>query len=140
MLEHRNAFHIASGLDLDSYLSRNVLRPMLKRVERDDADRIVEPSRHEIDDDGFKVRAFNFCLAINTAPHTKAIDHEISGLISPVRHHTRHPATLGHTYMAMISHRKKRIASSHGQHFRLWLPRAFGSFSTRRSGCFSQEP
>src|SRR6516162_6196927 len=87
MLGHRNAFHIASGLDLDSYLSRNVLRPMLKRVERDDADRIVESSRHELDDDGFNVRAFNFCLAINTAPHTKAIDYEISGLISPVRHH-----------------------------------------------------
>ena len=46
---------------------------MLKSVERDNADRIVELPRHQISDDRFEVRPLDFCLEVNGAPETNAV-------------------------------------------------------------------
>ena len=42
------ACDIAAGLNFERDVFRDVLRPMLKRVEGDNADRVVELSRHQI--------------------------------------------------------------------------------------------
>ena len=46
----------------------DVLRPMLKRIEGDNADRVVESSRHQIDNDSFEVGPLDFRLAVETVP------------------------------------------------------------------------
>ena len=47
---------------------------MLKRVEGDDADRIVELPRHQIGDDGFEVCPLDVGLAVGGAKAAKAVD------------------------------------------------------------------
>ena len=53
----------------------DVLRPMLKRIEGDDADRVVELARHKVGDDGFEVGPLDLSLAVNGAKAAKAVDH-----------------------------------------------------------------
>ena len=47
---------IAAALNFEGDISGDVLRPMLKRVEGDDADRVVELPRRQIGNGGFEVR------------------------------------------------------------------------------------
>jgi hypothetical protein len=51
---------------------------MLKRVEGDNADRIVKLSRYQIGDDGFEVCPLNFGLPVDGAICAEAIDDEVS--------------------------------------------------------------
>jgi hypothetical protein len=46
---------------------------MLKRVEGDDADRIVELPRYQIGDDRFEVCPLDFGLAVDGAKAAKAV-------------------------------------------------------------------
>jgi hypothetical protein len=59
---------------------------MLKRIEGNDAHRVVELARYEIADDGFEVRQLNFRFAVNGARPAKAVDDGVDGLIRTVRH------------------------------------------------------
>ena len=47
--------YVAAGLNFGGDLFRDIIRPMLKRVEGDNADRVVELARHEIGDYGFEI-------------------------------------------------------------------------------------
>ena len=51
---------------------------MLKRVEGDNADRIVKLSRYQIGDDGFEVCPLTFGLPVDGAIYAEAIDDEVS--------------------------------------------------------------
>jgi hypothetical protein len=59
----------------------DVLRPMLKRIEGDNAGRIVELAGHQVGDNGFEVGPLDLGLAVNGAQAAKAVDDEIDGLI-----------------------------------------------------------
>jgi hypothetical protein len=94
-----DAFDVAAGLNFETDLFRDILRPMLKRIEGDNADRVVELSRYQIGDDGFDVRSLDLGFALNRAKTGKAVNHEVDRLICTVGHHpwcpgcSRHPAT-----------------------------------------------
>jgi hypothetical protein len=60
---------------------------MLKRVEGDDAYRIVELPRYQIGDDRFEVCSLDVGLALGGAKTAKAVDYQIDGLIRAVGHH-----------------------------------------------------
>src|SRR6267154_5996242 len=64
---------------------------MLKRVEGDDADRVIELPGHEIGDDSFEVASLGFGFAASAPQFIKTIDDEIDGLIRPIRHLRRRP-------------------------------------------------
>jgi hypothetical protein len=93
-----NAFDVAAGLNLETDVFRDILRPMLKRIEGDNADRVVELSRHQIRDDDFEVGPLDLGFAVNRAKTGKAVDHEVDRLICTVGHYpwrpggSRHPA------------------------------------------------
>jgi hypothetical protein len=92
------ACDIAAGLNFERDIFRDVLRPMLKRVEGDNADRVDELSRHQIGDDGFEVGPLNFGLAVNGVA-AKAVDNEEGNLIRPLRHDPWRPACSRHTQL-----------------------------------------
>jgi hypothetical protein len=71
---------IATRPDFEGDIFRDGLRPMLKGVEGDDADRIVELPGDQIGDDRFEVRPLDVGLAIGGAKAAKAVDHEIDRL------------------------------------------------------------
>jgi hypothetical protein len=52
-------------LDFEGDIFRDVLRPMLKCVEGNNADRVVKLPRHEIGDDSFEVCPFDFGFAVS---------------------------------------------------------------------------
>ena len=54
---------------------------MLLRVEGNNADRVIELTRHQIGDDRFQVRPLDFGLAANAAQTVKAVYYEIGGLV-----------------------------------------------------------
>jgi len=65
VLRHGGAFDIAAGLNFDGDIFRDVLGPMLKRIEGDDPDRIIELARYQVRDDGFEISPLDFRFAIN---------------------------------------------------------------------------
>ena len=75
---------IAEALDFEGDIFRDVTRPMLKRVEGDDPDRVVELSRHQIGDDRFEVRPLDVGFAVSGPKAAKAVDHEVDGLIRAI--------------------------------------------------------
>src|ERR1019366_8446884 len=91
MFRDAGALNVAAGLDFDGDIFRDVLRPMLKCIEGDNADRVVKLPRHEIGDDSFEVGAFDFGFAVNAAQLTEAVDYEVNGLIRAVGHDCRRP-------------------------------------------------
>jgi hypothetical protein len=50
---------------------------MLKCVEGNNADRVIELPRHEIGDDGFEVCPLDLGFAVNGAQSAKAVDYKI---------------------------------------------------------------
>ena len=64
---------------------------MLKRVEGDDANGVVELPSQKIGDDGLDIRPLNFRLAVNAAEPLKAVDYEVDGLIRAIGHGRRRP-------------------------------------------------
>src|SRR5215204_2817948 len=95
MLGHRLAGNVAPRLYFLSDIFRDLVSPMLQRVEGHDANRIIELPGHEIVDDGFEIGALDLGLAVN-GPVFEAVDHEIDRLIRTVRNGTRRPARSGH--------------------------------------------
>jgi hypothetical protein len=99
MLGDGNAFDIAAGLNLEGDIFRDVLRSMLKRIEGDNADRVVELARYQIGDDSFDVGPLDLGFAVNRAKTGKAVDHEVDRLIRTIGYDpwrpggSRHPAT-----------------------------------------------
>jgi len=89
MLGHGDSFDVASGLDFGSNGLRNVIRPMLKCVEGDNADWIIKLASQKIGDDGFEIRPFDLCFAAGAATRADAVHNEVSGLIGPVGHELR---------------------------------------------------
>ena len=89
MLGHGDTFDVASALDFDGNRLRNVIGPMLKCIEGDNADWITKLASQKIRDDGFEVRPFDLCFAIKTATRADAVHNEVSGLIGPVGHELR---------------------------------------------------
>ena len=67
MLGDGGAFDIAAGLNFEGDIFRDVLRPVLKRIEGDDADRVVELAGHQVGDNGFEVGPLDLGLAVNGA-------------------------------------------------------------------------
>src|SRR5664279_6346649 len=70
---------------------------MLRRVEGDDADRIIELPRYQICDDRFEVCPLDVGLAVSGPKAAKAVDHEIDRLIRAIGHDRRGPACSRHT-------------------------------------------
>ena len=68
------AIDVAARLYFGSNIGRNVIRPMLKRIEGNDAHRIVELARHEIADGGFEIGSLDLGLAVDDAICAKAIE------------------------------------------------------------------
>jgi hypothetical protein len=99
MLGDSNAFDIAAGLNFEGDIFCDILRPMLKRIEGDNAERVVELSRHQIGDDGFEVGLLDFGLAVDGAKSGKAVDHEVDRLIRTVGYDPRRPADARHTHL-----------------------------------------
>jgi hypothetical protein len=75
---------------------RDVLRPMLKRIEGDNADRVVELSRHQIDNDSFEVGPLDFRLAVDSTQPAEAVDHEVNCLVRAVGYDPWRPADARH--------------------------------------------
>jgi hypothetical protein len=73
MLGDGGAIDVAAGLNFGGDIFRYVLRPMLQRVEGDNADRVVELPRQEIGDDGFEVGPLNFGFAAPSNPPKRSI-------------------------------------------------------------------
>ena len=97
MLGHALSFDIAAGPNFAGDNLGDVFRPVLKRVEGNDADRIVELPRREVGDDSFEVCPLDFGFAVDaTTQLTEAVDHEVNGLIRPIRHDRGLPAGLTH--------------------------------------------
>ena len=67
MLGDCNAFDVAAGLNFEGDIFCDVLRPMLKRIEGDNAGRIVELAGHQVEDNGFEVGPLDLGLAVNGA-------------------------------------------------------------------------
>src|SRR5229473_2874751 len=70
---------------------------MLRRVEGDNADRVIELPGHEIGDDGFEVCPLDFGFAVNSAHSAEAVYYEVDGLIRAVGHDPWRPAGAPHT-------------------------------------------
>jgi hypothetical protein len=85
VLRYGLAVDIASHLNFGGNLRRDVACPMLERIEGDDADRIVELTRHEIANDRLQVNPLKFCFTVNVTAGEVPIHHKIDGLIRPVR-------------------------------------------------------
>src|ERR1019366_3639071 len=69
---------------------------MLKRVEGNNADRVIKLSRHEIGDDGFEVGPLDFGFAVNATEPTEAVDYQVDGLIRAVGHDRWRPTRPTH--------------------------------------------
>jgi hypothetical protein len=97
----RNVFalDIATGLDFERDLFGNVPRPVLKGVESNDTDRVVELPRHEIGDDCFGVGPLDFGFTVHAGGPSKTIDYEVDGLIRAVGHVHRRLVGLTHTQL-----------------------------------------
>jgi hypothetical protein len=65
----------------------NVLRPILKRIEGDNADRVIELPRHQIGDGCFEVRPLDVGHTVCGAKPAKAVDDELDRLIRAVGHY-----------------------------------------------------
>lgn len=74
MLRHSLARNVAPGLNFLSDIWGDVVRPMLQRVEGNDANGIIELPGHKIADDGFEVCALDLSLAVDAAA-AKAINY-----------------------------------------------------------------
>ena len=85
----RLACDVTPSLNLMSDLPRNVIGPMLRRIEGHHAKRLVELPGHEIGHYSLKVRAFGIGLAVGGAYRPKAVQHEIHGRISAVMRRRR---------------------------------------------------
>ena len=86
VLGHGDALDIATNLDFGGNRFRNVVRPMLKRVERDNADRIIELASQEIGDYGFEVGPLDLGFAAGGAACAEAVHNEVKCLIGPIGH------------------------------------------------------
>src|ERR1700730_11524354 len=72
---------------------------MLKRIESNNTDRVVELPGHEIGDDGFEISPLGLGFAVNGAQSAEAVDHEVDGLIRAIGHDPRRPAGARHTHL-----------------------------------------
>jgi hypothetical protein len=92
MVRNRSAFDIAAGLNFGRDDRREVIRPMLKCVECDHANRVVKLASHEIVDDSFQVSSLDFGFPVDLAICAKAIHYDVGYLIGPIGHDGRSPA------------------------------------------------
>ena len=72
-LGDRLACNVTPSLNLLGDLPRNIIGPVLTRVEGHHANRFIEIPAHEIGDHGLKVRAFDIGLAVGGAQRTEAV-------------------------------------------------------------------
>ena len=66
---------------------------MLKRIEGDNANGVIELAAQKIGNDGFDVGPLDLGLPINAARSGEAIDYEVDGLIRAVGHGRWRPLT-----------------------------------------------
>jgi hypothetical protein len=64
MVRDGNPLHIVTGLDFRRYLSRHVVGPMLKGVEGDHPDWVIELAGQKIGDGRFEVHPLDLGLAV----------------------------------------------------------------------------
>jgi hypothetical protein len=74
MLGDGGAIDVAAALNFGGDTFRNVLRPMPKRVEGDNADRVVELPPQETGDDGSEVGSLNFGFAVDATQSAEAVN------------------------------------------------------------------
>src|ERR1700693_5524427 len=99
MLGDGNALDIAAGLNFEGDIFCDVLRPMLTRIEGDNAERVVELSRHQIGNDSFEVCPLDFGLAVDGTQSTEAVDHEVNGLVRAVGYDPWIPGSAWHIHL-----------------------------------------
>jgi hypothetical protein len=80
---------IAARLDFEGDIFRDVLGPMRKRVQSDDADRVVELPRHQVGDDSFEICPLDFGFAVDAAEPAKTVHDKVDGLIRAIGHDRR---------------------------------------------------
>ena len=79
---------IRSRLNFLNDVLGDVVGQMLRRVEDDDANRIIELPRYKVADDGIEVCALDLGLAVDAAA-AKAINYQVNRLIRAKRHGIR---------------------------------------------------
>jgi hypothetical protein len=114
MLGDGSAIDVASGLNFEGDIFCNVLRPMLKRVEGDDAERVVKLSRQQIGDDCFEVGPLEFGLAVDGTQSAETVDHEVYGLVRAVGYNPWRPAGARHTHLPRQQHRQFKHETGNG--------------------------
>ena len=75
-------FDIASTLNFSCDMVRQVVSPMLKRVEGPDTDRAIEPSGQEFGDDRFEVGPLDGGFARKTL-RSEGFNDQVYGLSAP---------------------------------------------------------
>src|SRR5258708_39902884 len=115
MLGDGGAFDLAAGLNFEGDIFRDVLRPMLKRIEGDNADRVVELPGHEIGNDAFEIGFGDIGLGECEAKVCPVIaDDNIKILIGTVLH-DRWSAAAAHRQLPTTRHRE--ISARNGGSF-----------------------
>jgi hypothetical protein len=83
MLRNGSAFDVASSLIFEGVIFRDVIRPMLKRVEGDNADWVaVLPGRH-VGDDAFQIGLLDISFPVAVAKSSEIIEHYVDRLSAP---------------------------------------------------------
>jgi hypothetical protein len=112
------AFYVAAGLNFGGDLFRDIIRPMLKRVEGDNADRVVEFGNY-----GFEISPLGFGFAINAAQPAKAVNYEVDSLIRAVAAWDPEVPHWNTAYMCLGNQRYK---ASHK--YKLWNRNSFSQW------------
>src|SRR5262245_18235225 len=87
VIGHRHAVAVAAHLDFPGDIRRQILRPVLQRVEGKDADRIFELSGQEVGNDRFEIAPFD--LALDAPGRAGILDDDKNGLVSAIRYARR---------------------------------------------------
>src|ERR1700752_3687588 len=84
VIGHRHAVAFAAHLYFPGDIRRQVLRPVLERVEGENADRIFELSGQQIGNDRFEIAPFD--LALDAPGRAGILDDDKNSLVSAIRY------------------------------------------------------
>src|SRR5271168_2835829 len=115
MLGNGSTFNVAAGLNLESDVLGNILRPMFKRIEGDDAHWFVELSRHQIGDNRFEVSSLDFGFAVDRSQIAVTVDHEVNSLVCAVGYDPGRPAGTRHEQLQRNDPRSFKHRSGQGR-------------------------
>ena len=83
------ALGVAASLDFECDVLRNIFRPMLRGVERNDADRVTELAGNQVHYDRFEIRLLDLGFPVDRTQRTKTVDDKVDGLVGAAGHRIR---------------------------------------------------